>query len=307
MSESTIIITSADLADHAVLSRKKVETIFRRDYLLRNGSAPTDAHVIALGRVLIEIEEKLKPIEEKLKHIDLITIVPHRAEISRLTGEINQHNRNDLDSAVKTKSGAVYDLMKLRAALTKMNFERRDDIARLTVIANAMPRACGEGVRALVEADSMEEVDVSCLSDDKQQELVNLLGRLSKAAFIYNSKLSLDKKKVDGLTFLSWNGEVRKLLATGQEVWVRKEFADEWDRNEAVFKETSNKIIAKTHEKQVRAFSESEQVEFDQLQRTYITTKEKRMSMMPSLQHGSVEMPRVEQKPVRTEVQQIDL
>lgn len=307
MSESTIIITSSDLVEHAVLSRKKHETLFRRDYLVRNGAAPADQHVTALESIVREIDAKLSPIEDKLKHIDLLTIVPGRAEITRLTDEVNHYARADLDSAMKNRSGPVFELLKQRALLTKGNYERRDDIARLTVLVNTLPRSSGEGVRAIVESESQDEVDVSSLSAERQQELVNLLGRLSRIAFVFDNRLCLDKKKVDGLTFVSWPGEVRRSLVGGQEVWIPKEKAADWDSNEAVFKELGNRIIVKTHEKQVKAFSEDEQAEFDRLQHGYIAAKEKRMQIMPSLAELQASLPRVEQKAKREDVQQMDI
>lgn len=292
MSESTIIITSDDLAEHAVLSRKRTETSFRRDYLLRNGAPENDANVAALETVLKEIEAKLAPIEEKLQHVDIITLIPNRGEISNITAEINHNTRADLDNALKSKSGPVYDLMKKRAVMTKANFERREEIAKLTVLANSLPRNSGESLRAVIENSSEDEVDVSALPAEKQQELVDLLGRISKIAFVYEGKLSLDKKKVDGLTYLSWRGEVLRTLQTGQPVWISKDKAEDWDTTQTVVKQVGDKIIAKTHEKQVRTFSDEEQADFDGLQRTYIDAKERRDTLLPSLLAHKVELPR---------------
>jgi hypothetical protein len=307
VSEATIIITSDDLAEHAVLSRKRTETSFRRDFLIRNGAAPTDAHVTALDTILKEINEKLNPIEEKLQHVDLITIVPGRGEIANITAEINHNTRTDLDAALKSKSGPVYELMKKRAALTKANFERREDVAKLTLISNMLPKASGEGLRSVVENNSEEEVDVSSLPAEKQQELVNLMGRLARLAFIYEGKLCLDKKKVDGLTYLSWEGEVLKTMQSGQPVWINKDKASEWDSNESIIHDVGNKIIAKTHEKQVRQFSDDELANFDKLQRAYIDAKEKRNAILPPFIPVKVELPRIEHRHERKDLPTIDL
>jgi len=307
VTDSTIIITSSDLAEHASLSRKKIETLFRRDYLLRNGATPQDPHVTALDTLIKEIGQKLLPLEEKLDHIDLITIMPSRSDILRLTEEINHSTREGLDEAIKTKRGYTYELLRQRATLTKSNFERREDIARLTVLANTLPRNSAEGLRALVENNSQDEVDVSSFAPDRQQDLVNLLGRISQAAFVYEGKLSLDKKKVDGLAFLSWSGEVKRLLQSGHEVWIPAHCQKDWDENEKILKEISNRIIAKTHEKQVRVFSDDEQAEFDKLQRGYLAAKDKRMQLLPTLTDEKAELARVEHKSRREELAQIDI
>ncbi|GEM_PF-663822 len=307
MSEATIVITSGELSEHAVLCRKRTETVFRRDFLVRNGAQGTDASVEALNTLLSEIGAKLAPIEDKLRHVDLITIVPNRGEIANITSDINRNTRTDLDGALKSKSGPVYELMKKRAAMTKSNFERRDDIAKLTVMANTLPRQGGESLRRIVEDASDEEVDVSQLTAEKQQELVDLLGRISKLAFVYSGKLSLDKKKVDGLTYLSWQGEVLRQMQTGQPVWISKGKVTEWEENEAVIKGIGSKIIAKTHEKQVRTFSDEELANFDRLQREYIDAKEKRDAILPPFLTHKVEMQKSEIRAKREEIPQIGM
>ena len=152
--DEPIVITSTDLADYTVLSRKRHETMFKREFLLRNGAKAEDNHVAALGTMLGELDAKVKPIEEKIKAVDLITVVPKRAEIIALTEQVNQQPREQLDGAIRTKSGPVYELMKKRSELTHKNYERREDIARLTILLNMLPRKEAQGLRTVIESNA---------------------------------------------------------------------------------------------------------------------------------------------------------
>ncbi|MFA4983382.1 MAG: hypothetical protein WC588_04150 [Candidatus Micrarchaeia archaeon] len=124
MEERTVIISSRELVDHAVLVRKRNELSFKKDLLLRTGAKPEDMHVKVLEGELAQVEGKLAPILEKLAVADLLTIVPSRKEIEEYTLKINQYSRGEIDVAVKGKSGEVYELMKKRAVLVKRHCAR---------------------------------------------------------------------------------------------------------------------------------------------------------------------------------------
>src|SRR3989344_5958696 len=178
--ERTVIIFSPELVDHAVLSRKRNELSFKRDFLLRSGAKEGDLHLKAINEELSSVEQKLAPVAEKLSVADMITLVPNRKEIDEFTLRINQYARGELDLAIREKKGEAYELMKKRASLVKNNYERREDVARLTILLNSFPRKDGEAIRGMVEEGSCADADVSFVPREKQQELVNLTSRLGR-------------------------------------------------------------------------------------------------------------------------------
>jgi hypothetical protein len=278
MEERTVIISSRELVDHTILSRKRNELEFKKDFLFKSGAKEGDLHLKAVQDELVVIEEKLKPVAEKLLVADLLTVIPARKEIGQFTQMINKYSRTELDAAVKSKSGEAYELMKKRAALVKGNFEKREDIARLTIMLNTLPRKEAESLLQVLEDGSGEDVDVSFLPKEKQQQLVNLTARLGRQCCVYAGSFSLDKKKVESAELRAAD-EVTRMLPGGRQVWVDALKAADFDANEKEIASILAKIQSKSAEKQTRELSEEESVYFDKLQGDYLSALQKRAQL----------------------------
>ncbi|MFH0927744.1 MAG: hypothetical protein V1822_04150, partial [Candidatus Micrarchaeota archaeon] len=262
--EDTIVISSADLVNHADLGRKRAEVIFRKEFLVRKGADEADEHVQALHKQLEALQQRISPIEEKMKRVDILSIVPNRAEIFSLTNEIEQHPAQKLDEALREKRGEVYDLLKKRSAYTNANYGNREQIARLTILLNLLPRKEAEGLRAVLESHASEVIDVSSLDQQRQKDLVESMGRLGICAYIAGSRLSLEKKAEEEA--ISWQEEVEKKYADAgglmKTAWVSKGNEAEWENNELRLSTVSRRIqglIAKGH---AEPLNEAESAEF---------------------------------------------
>lgn len=263
MGEETIIITNRELVDFTVLGRKKTENEFRRDFLMRNGAKEDDFHVRAVADLVGEIEAKLKPIRDKLEVVDLATIVPRRKEIEALTSEINSHSKAELDEAITKKAGAVYEKMRQRAVLTKANYERREDIARITVLANSLPRSDCETLCRIVESGEGEAVDVGTLSEGKRREIATLAARLGCSLNVDGTRLMKEEKPKE-------SAETERTIVGRGSVWVANEKLAEFDENEKRIALLGRQMQERTAQRQVRTFEGEEQRAFDELQRGYI-------------------------------------
>jgi hypothetical protein len=283
MDDRTVIISSQELVDHTVLQRKKNELAFKRDFLLRSGAKAGDLHLRAVEDELFMVEEKLRPLEGKLSELDMLTVLPHRREIGEYTESINKFSRPELDAAVKSKSGAAYDFMRKRAMLVKGNYERREDIARITVMLNNMPRRDAESIRALIEEGAGGDADVSFLTKEKQQELLNLSSRVGRQCCVFAGSFSLDKKKID-TSELKPTDEVSRMLSNGRQVWVDAAKAFEFDANEKEIASLLAKMQAKNAEKQARAFSDEEAVYLDKLQSDYLAARNRRAALVSGME-----------------------
>jgi hypothetical protein len=279
MDDRTVVISSQELVDHTVLARKKNELAFKRDVLLRSGAKVGDLHLRAVEDELSLTEDKLRPLEQKLSELDMITVLPHRREIGEFTSQINQFSRPELDIAVKGKSGTAYDLMRKRAFLVKGNYERREDIARLTIMLNNMPRKDAESIRNLLEEGAGSDADVSFMPKEKQQELLNLSSRIGRQCCVFAGSFSLDKKKAES-SELKPADEVMRTLSTGRQVWLDAAKAFEFDANEKEISSLLSKMQAKNAEKQARHLNEEEIVYLDKLQSDYLAARNRRDSLM---------------------------
>lgn len=281
MSEETVIITNRELVDYTVLSRKKTENEFRRDFLMRNGAKEDDFHVHAVSDLVGEIEAKLKPIRAKLEVVDLATVVPRRKEIDAITAEINSHTKAELDEAITKKTGAVYEKMKQRAVLTKGNFERREDIARLTVLANSLPRQDCEALCRIVESNEGEAVDVGTLSEGKRKEISTLAARLGCHLNVDGTRLVREEKPKE-------NAETERTIMGKGSVWVANEKLSEFDENEKKIALFGRQMQERTAQRQVRTFEGEEQKAFDELQRGYIGALNARSAFLESAEEKVV-------------------
>lgn len=281
--ERTVIISSRDIVEHTVLARKRSELSFKRDFLLRSGAKDGDLHLKAMDEELAAVEDKLRPIGEKLSAADMITVIPNRKEIGEFTEKINHYARGELDLAIKEKKGDAYGLMKQRAALVKNNFERREDIARLTILLNSVPRRDGESLRQLVEEGAGQDADVSFMPKERQQELVNLSARLGRECCIYAGSFSIDKKKADMAELKSAN-EVERVITGGRHVWVDDSKLIEFDDNEKKIARLLSSIQAKGAEKTARSLSDEESVNFDKSQTEYLEALSRRAQLVNGLE-----------------------
>ena len=281
--ERTVIISSRELVDHAVLSRKRNELSFKRDFLLRSGAKEGELHLKAISEELSLVEQKLAPVAEKLTVADMITLVPNRKEIEEFTSKINQYARGELDLAIREKKGDAYELMKRRAALVKNNYERREDVARLTILLNSFPRKDGEALRGMVEEGSGADADVSFIPHDRQQELVNLTSRLGRPSCVYAGSFSLDKKKAE-LAELKAANEVERTITGGRKVWVDDSKLIEFDENEKRIAQLLGRIQSKGAEKTARALSDEESVSFDKSQTEYLEALNRRGQLVRGLE-----------------------
>ncbi|VVC02218.1 Uncharacterised protein [uncultured archaeon] len=277
MDERTITISSADLVDHTILARKKNELEFKKDFLLRAGGKDGDLHLKAIDDELATVAGKLAPIDEKLSIADMITVVPNRKEIGAFTSQINQYSRVELDNAVKNKGGQAYELMKKRAMFVKNNFERREDVARLTILLNSLPRKDAETLRALIEEGSGEDVDVSFIARERQQELVNLSARLGRDCCVFAGSFSIDKKKAD-------KSEIKPVpvvarVVAGRQIWVDAAKSAEFDSNEKALSTLLAKLQAKNAEKQARSFTTEEMSGLEKMEAEYLAAKDTRQKL----------------------------
>ncbi|VVB56863.1 Uncharacterised protein [uncultured archaeon] len=310
--DGPITITSNDIVDYTVLYRKRHETIFRHDYMARHSAGKDDPAIGALKTQLGEVEAKLKPLEERIRQVDLVMVVPKRADLISINAEINQHSREELDAALKSRSGAVYELLRKRADITKSNYERREEIARLTILLNMLPRTQAENLRTVVESSAAQDVTLAALTAEQQQEMVTLLGRLGVSAFVSEGLLSRDKKKADDLNCLAWTEEIPKTIGGGAgsnsaALWVPKDRMAEWEENEKHLADIGRKIQTKLAKSQADGLNDDEQKEFESLQKLYLELRTRRHSIANVKGPICVSLPKADRPPVHAPLPTIDL
>jgi predicted DNA-binding protein len=310
--EDTIVVTSADLSEHAMLLRKKTETAFRISFLLRKGSAEDEAHVQSLKKQLVDVEGMLKPIQEKIERVDILTVIPNRKEIDEITSRIEQYSKEQLDEAMRSRSGEIYELLKKRAVYTKANYENKETVARLTILLNKLARSQSQILKNVIEASVEEDVDLSSVDEAQRQDLVSMLGRIGKVAYVVDKRLTLDKKKVDGIEYLSWPTEIKKTICAKGEaaktLWVPRGREERWEENEKELSDISRRIQVMITKRQAIEFDDEQHREFENLQKRYIELRRMRNNLASQDEKISVSLKRrEEQRRNIGELEKIDL
>ncbi|MCX8163319.1 MAG: hypothetical protein N3D10_02065 [Candidatus Micrarchaeota archaeon] len=270
--EETIFLSSAELVHYTILYKQKKEILFKRDFLLSKGLSQNSEAIVALTKELDEIEQSLKPLEEKIKKLDLIFIVPNKAEIDTLSTEISQYSKTALSEALEKKTGPIYELLKKRAKFLKENFTNKECIAKIVLLANMLPRKEAEKLALLLEANVFDVIDVSSLSDSYKEELVKNLRRLRFPAVISANNLSIkpEGEKAEELI----KEQVQKVFPESKtQLWILKENEQKWDELANKFKEVSGKLQILLTKSQAEKLSEEELVLFDSLQAQYLQLK----------------------------------
>ncbi|MEM3111815.1 MAG: hypothetical protein QXY90_02055 [Candidatus Anstonellales archaeon] len=290
MEDETVVITAQDIASHSVYLRKKNELSFQLEFLRKQGSSEEDFHIKALLNQLKLVEEKLEPVEKRLRMVDLVMISPKKEIIDQLTEEINAYTQEERYMAMIQKRGPLYEKMKQRASLARRNYENREEIARLILLVNSLQREEAEGIKRMAELEGEESVDLSNVEDDKKLEILVLLNRIGIPAVVVGNKLVRSSEED--------KSEVERLVEKEKKVWIRKEKAAEFDRNERLIEEANKKLQKLNAIRQIRQLEDKEYDEFVKAQNDYLEGIERRKEFLNEAKKGlsKIEMKRIERK-----------
>jgi hypothetical protein len=171
--------------------------------------------------------------------------------------------------------------MRSRAELTRENFDRRDDVSRMTLLLNSIPRSDAERLLGVLEENEGHDVDISALSDEQQDELVVLANRFGCHVAVEGGCLIPWAKKGDE-SQSKYVGEAKRTIS-GRPVWVSNNSLEDFDRNEVQLSAVEKKLQAINAKRQVHKSSEEEEKEFEEAQLTYIEALRKRNEFLSSM------------------------
>ncbi len=280
MESGEVIISVQDLVNHVAYSRKKGEHKFSAEFLMRHGAKEDEMHVKALQSQIAQIEERLAPIERKLQAVDLLVIAPHRAKIEMLNEKMKGYPQAEIDKAMYEKQGAVYQLLRERGALTKRNYDNREDIARLTLLANSLSKEEGMAIKRMAEEEGEASLDLGGLDADTKMSLLVLLNRIGVPALLSDGRIEKSKNGH------GYEGEVAREYSADKRVWLPKERLEEFDGNELDIVELNRKVQRLNAIKQVRELEGAEAEEFTKAQNDYVEVIGKRKQFLAESAKG---------------------
>ncbi|MEK6978774.1 MAG: hypothetical protein AABW86_01000 [Candidatus Micrarchaeota archaeon] len=247
-----IIITPRDIARIVELNKQRAELIFRKSYA-NNASLN-----VTIDKELSIIEASLSSFNEKLKKARMELVFPNGELISGLSVQIDKHSHSAIAEALKTRSGELYSLLEQRGKLTKRNYEAREEIGKLNILLQHVGSRNREHiVKAIVcGAIAEEETTISFdgIDSKSQKALCVLLKRVGLGALVNGAKTP---------------DEVEVTVAN-RKLWVPPDAVEAISKNEQKMFELQKSIQLKNAERQIKVFSEEEELAFASAQKQYL-------------------------------------
>ncbi len=251
-------LSAREVAAYIELRKRIAEDEYRLKYI-RSVAGDHSRLIDEIERELRECRPKLKIIEGKMESKNLQLTVPFQEKIEAISQAVNKIPAEDVDRAIKSRSGEIYAWLSERGKMVRKNIEARNEIAKLNLLmasASQEVKACiAEALRKGEPGERKAD-----LSGEPGAKIVRLLNR-SGVHCVY-----AEEKLVKGAN--GWNES--RVLVNNEYFWVPSEKLDTFTENEKMLAEVSVRLQVKNAELQVITFNEVQQNEFKALQTQYL-------------------------------------
>ena len=278
------IITTKDIVTYMLLSRKKKELEFKKSYLAtkNENNNTTLISTETLEDALKYIDEQLGPLEMKMTSSGILNLQLHADKINKYTEIIKKYDMKELANALTMKEGELYEVIVKRSELLKENLNKKEELAELIVLINAIPRSIAENIKKWVEEgtdknqshEHEEKLDLSSVNEDKRIKLLNLLNRLGISCYLKNDLIIIGDASSDNDT-ITWKKEIPRYI-NDEKIWVPEDKIEEFNAMAKELDEVSRRIQAITARKQVEQLDEEQEKEFAEYQNRYLELIKKR-------------------------------
>ncbi|MGB9719144.1 MAG: hypothetical protein ACPL06_00945 [Candidatus Anstonellales archaeon] len=243
--------------------KMKAENDYKLGYLERTGASEDAKEIIESENE--NLEREIEKIEKTLKENRYVFFVPMEAELERFGERLKSFKEEEIDRALRTKTGEAWDVLSARGSIIKRNVEFKEEIGKLIDDVNKLKNK--ERIIEIIKNGGIKE-DVK--TDGEKSQLVariaKRMGRIGINVIFRNKKLI--KGKPD-------ENEVMVRIDGGV-IWIPKREAESILMNEKKLETVSVKIQVKNAERQIKKFSEEEEKEFEELQKQYLELLKKR-------------------------------
>ena len=249
-----ILITLSDITKLIELNKEKAELAFKSKYF--SNSEEIKHELSLIGVQIAEITDKLITAGMRIA-------IPCEKQIEHFNSELKKYRDSEIFDALKSKKGNIYELLSVRGALLKQNFNNRVNIAKINILLSKFPVVVRTKLLDTLREGELAQ-DIQIDTDEKTRMLLaRLFTRLGIQAFINNGGLS--SKAAEQV-------DIEVPVPLGNRcVWVSQRIANNLVELNNKISEISTKIQLRNAEKQVKIFNETEEQEFAQLQGEYLS------------------------------------
>jgi hypothetical protein len=247
-----------DLITFQELGKSRAEIGFKLDIERSKGADP--AVISHYESKLASASRQLEEIALKMERAGIRLTLPNELELSRLNCELSAHPAKELADAMRQRSGPVWDALAARGALLRRNFEDRENIAKLSLLAAHLQKDVRDSLHEQVRKGSVSAA-VPILKGEETvgRKVALVLGRLGMPAELK-----------DGMLSPCANVAEIPVQLQNRRVWVLPEVRERLGENMKKLEMISPQIQVRNAVRHVKTFSEDEEKEFARIQNEYL-------------------------------------
>ncbi|MEM4335421.1 MAG: hypothetical protein QXL47_01510 [Candidatus Anstonellales archaeon] len=237
--------------------KMKAENDYKLRYMERTGADENAKELVKSENE--NLQKEIEKIEKILEEKKYVFFVPMETELERLNKKLKEFKEDEIDRALKTKTGEAWEILSARGRIIKRNVELKEEIGKLIDDVNKLKKK-EKVVEAVRNGGLKEEIRTDGEKSALVARIAKRMGRLGMDVIFRNKKL-LKGKPDESEVMVRINGGV---------IWVPEKEAENVLLNEKKLEAVSVKIQVKNAERQIKKFSEEEEREFEELQREYL-------------------------------------
>lgn len=257
---SAISINLSFLRDYLALRRR------RDEHLLRFWMSRSVERA-AIQRDLDSFNTRLLGLECTLSKAGLQLVLPCEKETEELDARLINTPPEELSAVVAQREGELFDLLRTRLRLLRMQFDPLDAVAKINLLLRRLGYSrCTSLIGALRLGQVPESVDLSAFSPADASWITRLFQRLGFPVSLEGGRLQSNR------TFVS-----DAAVAHGsQKIWLAAEQAARFSQNAEALNRISPKIQLCNAERQVKTYTPEEDQYFEELQGQYLALLKER-------------------------------
>ncbi|MFA5049949.1 MAG: hypothetical protein WC501_02990 [Candidatus Micrarchaeia archaeon] len=236
-----------------LLRKQRSEFLFKKNYLLWKGST-NNILISSIESEILQIEKEIGQLEKRFNGMEII--FPDDRKIKELDLRLKNMSDEDIFSAMQTKDGEAYEIIKEKSELMKNTYKNSADVAQINLIIGNLKENERKIVISLLADKENFSYDLMLSKIKDERLLKNLTLLFSRLEFdIPENQISLSEKKIN----------------IGQRaLWVPNEKADEIAEICRNAEEMSKKIQLWNAQRQIKKFTEKEEQDFAKIQQEYL-------------------------------------
>lgn len=191
---------------------------------------------------------------------DITLTIPNQDKIADYTQKLVEYTNEEIISALSSKTGEVYDLLKQRGKYLKNNYENRENIAKLSILLAKIDKQTTESILTAVRTGTISSPISFKKTDEFHKDRISL----------FLQRMGVKQQLED--TAKDDESDVSEVVVeiSNRKVWVSKKLSERLSEILKKMQDINPKLQLKNAERQIREFDDEEEKQFSSMQQEYL-------------------------------------